>query len=91
MGAWVLINDRWYKSLVEGGLDIADAAIPATLQASLTERLDRLGEAKEIAQIGAVIGREFPHAVLAAVAEMPAAALEHFPFSLVHILSLRNS
>jgi len=63
------------KSLVEGGIDIADAAIPATLQASLTERLDRLGDAKEIAQIGAVIGREFPHTVLAAVAKKPAAAL----------------
>ncbi len=70
-----LFIEELTKSLVEGGIDIADAAIPATLQASLTERLDRLGEAKEIAQIGAVIGREFPYAILAAVAEMPAAAL----------------
>ena len=31
-------------------------------------RLDRLGSAKEVAQIGAVIGREFPHALIAAVA-----------------------
>ena len=31
-------------------------------------RLDRLGSAKEVAQIGAVIGREFSHALLAAVA-----------------------
>ena len=30
-------------------------------------RLDRLGSAKEVAQIGAVIGREFPHALMAAV------------------------
>jgi class 3 adenylate cyclase len=70
-----LFIEELTKSLVEGGLDLADADIPATLQASLTERLDRLGEAKEIAQIGAVIGREFPHALLAAVAEMPVAAL----------------
>ena len=34
--------------------------VPSTLQASLMARLDRLGEAKELAQVGAVIGREFP-------------------------------
>ena len=43
-------------------------AVPASLHASLMARLDRLGAAKEIAQIGAVIGREFSHALLAAVA-----------------------
>jgi class 3 adenylate cyclase len=42
-------------------------AVPASLHASLMARLDRLGPAKEVAQIGAVIGREFSHAVLAAV------------------------
>ena len=42
-------------------------AVPASLHASLMARLDRLGSAKEIAQIGATIGREFSHAVLAAV------------------------
>ena len=45
------------------------AAIPASLHASLLARLDRLGEAKEVAQTGAAIGREFSHAVLAAVAQ----------------------
>jgi predicted ATPase len=43
-------------------------AVPASLHASLMARLDRLGPAKEVAQIGAVIGREFPHALIAAVA-----------------------
>jgi tetratricopeptide (TPR) repeat protein len=43
-------------------------AVPASLHASLMARLDRLGPAKEVAQIGAVIGREFSHAVLGAVA-----------------------
>ena len=43
-------------------------AVPASLHASLMARLDRLGPAKELAQIGAVIGREFSHALLAAVA-----------------------
>jgi class 3 adenylate cyclase/predicted ATPase len=43
-------------------------AVPASLHASLMARLDRLGSAKEIAQIGAAIGREFSYALLAAVA-----------------------
>jgi class 3 adenylate cyclase/predicted ATPase len=43
-------------------------AVPASLHASLMARLDRLGSAKEVTQIGAVIGREFSHALLAAVA-----------------------
>ena len=42
--------------------------VPASLHASLMARLDRLGPAKEIAQIGAAIGREFSHALMAAVA-----------------------
>jgi DNA-binding winged helix-turn-helix (wHTH) protein/class 3 adenylate cyclase/predicted ATPase len=42
-------------------------AVPASLRASLMARLDRLGPAKEVAQIGAAIGREFSHALLAAV------------------------
>jgi predicted ATPase len=42
-------------------------AVPATLHASLMARLDRLGPAKEVAQIGAAMGREFSHSVLAAV------------------------
>jgi class 3 adenylate cyclase/predicted ATPase len=46
-------------------------AVPASLHASLMARLDRLGSAKKVAQIGAVIGREFGHALLAAVAQKP--------------------
>jgi class 3 adenylate cyclase/predicted ATPase len=42
-------------------------AVPASLHASLMSRLDRLGSAKEVAQIGAAIGRDFSHALLAAV------------------------
>jgi class 3 adenylate cyclase len=49
-------------------------AVPASLHASLMARLDRLGPAKEVAQIGAAIGREFSHALLAAV--MPKAEVE---------------
>jgi len=43
-------------------------AIPATLQDSLAARLDRLAPVKEIAQIGAAIGREFSYPLLRAVA-----------------------
>ena len=50
-------------------------AVPASLHASLMARLDRLGSAKEVAQIGSAIGREFPHALLAMVARKPEAQL----------------
>jgi class 3 adenylate cyclase/predicted ATPase len=50
-------------------------AVPASLHASLMARLDRLGPAKEVAQIGAAIGREFSHALLAAVVRRPEAEL----------------
>jgi predicted ATPase len=46
-------------------------AVPASLHASLMARLDRLGQAKEVAQVGAVIGREFSLALLFAVARKP--------------------
>jgi class 3 adenylate cyclase/predicted ATPase len=49
--------------------------VPASLHASLMARLDRLGPAKEVAQIGAAIGREFSHAMLAAVVRKPEAEL----------------
>ena len=47
-------------------------AMPATLHASLMARLDRLGPAaKEVAQIGAVIGREFAYELIEPVAQRP--------------------
>ena len=51
-------------------------AVPASLHASLMARLDRLGPAKEVAQIGAAIGREFSHALLAAVTHKAEAELQ---------------
>ena len=51
-------------------------AVPASLHASLMARLDQLGSAKEVAQIGAAIGREFPHALLAAVVRKPKGELQ---------------
>jgi class 3 adenylate cyclase/predicted ATPase len=50
--------------------------VPASLHASLMARLDRLGSAKELAQIGAAIGREVSHPLLAAVVRKPEAELQ---------------
>jgi hypothetical protein len=50
-------------------------AIPPTLQQSLAARLDRLGSAREVAQIGAVLGRDFSYSVLLDVAEIDESAL----------------
>ncbi len=49
--------------------------IPRTLRGSLLAQLDRLGPAKEVAQIGAVIGREFSYELISAIAVMPEEAL----------------
>jgi class 3 adenylate cyclase/predicted ATPase len=53
------------------GVPSPTLAVPASLHASLMARLDRLGAAKAIAQMGAAIGREFSHALLAPVARLP--------------------
>jgi len=50
-------------------------AVPASLHASLVARLDRLGSAKEVAQIGAAIGREFSYELLSSVAQRTDAEL----------------
>jgi class 3 adenylate cyclase/predicted ATPase len=55
-----------------GGLQ----AIPPTLQQSLAARLDRLGEAREVAQIGAVLGRDFTYALLRGVGGVDDPALQ---------------
>ena len=51
-------------------------SIPTTLQDSLMARVDRLGSAREVLQIGAAIGREFSYELLAAVAGLPDAVLQ---------------
>jgi predicted ATPase len=50
---------------------VASLAIPSSLQDSLMARLDRLAPVKEVAQIGAAIGREFSYELLAVVAHRP--------------------
>ena len=50
-------------------------AIPSTLHASLMARLDRLASVKDVAQIGATIGREFSYGLVATVSSLPQKAL----------------
>jgi class 3 adenylate cyclase len=59
-------------------------AVPASLHASLMARLDRLGSAKEVAQIGAAIGREFSHVLLSAMVSKPETDLNS---ALNHLIS----
>jgi len=51
--------------------------IPSTLQDSLMARLDRLGKAKEVAQVAAAIGRNFSREVLAEVMHLPTPMLDY--------------
>ena len=83
-----LFVEELTRTLLESGLmtDAGDRyelsgplpplAIPANLHDSLMARLDRLAPVKELAQIGAVIGREFSHELIAAVADRPQEQLE---------------
>jgi TOMM system kinase/cyclase fusion protein len=70
-----LFVEELTKSVVESvGVQHATSTfslgIPATLQDALMARLDRLGPAKEIAQLGATIGREFTYELLHAVSSL---------------------
>ena len=77
-----LFAEEMTKAVLEADGERATAGpspsltVPATLRASLMARLDRLGPAKDVAQIGATIGREFSYALLAAVARKPDEALQ---------------
>ena len=78
-----LFVEELTKTVLEAGLlrDAGDRyelagplpplAIPSSLHDSLMARLDRLSPVKEVAQIGAVIGREFSHELIAAVSPLP--------------------
>ena len=69
-GGVPLFVEEVTRLLLERGEQSDIQAIPPTLQQSLMARLDRLGPAREIAQIGSVIGRDFSYALLRAVAGM---------------------
>jgi class 3 adenylate cyclase/predicted ATPase len=81
-----LFVEEMTKAVLEAGSEDAakhaiaavpssSVAVPPTLHASLMARLDRLGPAKDVAQIGAAIGREFSYALLRAVTGKPEAEL----------------
>ena len=67
-GGVPLFVEEVTRLLLERGEQGGIQAIPPTLQHSLMARLDRLGPAREVAQIGAVIGRDFSYALLRAIA-----------------------
>ena len=67
-GGVPLFVEEVTRLLLERGEQGGIQAIPPTLQQSLMARLDRLGPAREVAQIGAVIGRDFSYALARAVA-----------------------
>ena len=75
-GGVPLFVEEVTRLLLERGEQSGIQAIPPTLQQSLTARLDRLGPAREVAQIGAVIGRGFSYTLLRAVAGMEDTALQ---------------
>ena len=75
-GGVPLFIEEVTRLLLERGEQGGVQAIPPTLQQSLMARLDRLGPAREVAQIGAVIGRDFSYALLRTVAGIDDAALQ---------------
>jgi predicted ATPase len=75
-GGVPLFVEEVTRLLLERGERGGIQAIPPTLQQSLTARLDRLGPARDVAQIGAVIGRDFSYGLLRAVANMEDASLQ---------------
>ena len=66
--------------LVDGGYELTgpltNVTIPSTLQDSLMARLDRLPEGKEVAQMGAVLGREFAYDMIEALTTEVEATLQ---------------
>jgi predicted ATPase len=75
-GGVPLFVEEVTRLLLERGEQGGIQAIPPTLQQSLMARLDRLGPAREVAQIGAVIGRGFSYGLLRDVAAMEDAPLQ---------------
>src|SRR6185503_12893645 len=78
-----LFVEELTKAVIESGIltetsdryaitgPVGPLAIPTTLHASLLARLDRLAPTREVAQIGAALGRHFSHELISAVAPMP--------------------
>jgi predicted ATPase len=83
-----LFIEELTKSVIESGIvteaeghyavvgRVAPLAIPTSLHASLLARLDRLAPTREVAQIGAALGRRFSHGLISAIAVMPQQQLD---------------
>lgn len=71
-----LFAEELARLLLEGESRSETREIPATLHDSLRARLDRLGHAKEIAQLASVVGREFSYELLRAISPMPGEELQ---------------
>jgi TOMM system kinase/cyclase fusion protein len=71
-----LFLEELTKAVIESERSGEHSDLPATLRDSLTERLDRLGTAKEVAQLAAVLGRAFSLELLAAVSGRDEVALQ---------------
>ena len=71
-GGVPLFVEEVTRLLLERNAQGGAQAIPPTLQQSLAARLDRLGEAREVAQIGAVLGRDFSYRLLTDVSSSAA-------------------
>jgi class 3 adenylate cyclase len=86
-----LFIEELTKSVIESGVvtetgdhyaaidPVAPLAIPTSLHASLLARLDRLAPTREVAQIGAALGRQFSHELISAIAMMPQPQLDGRP------------
>ena len=73
-----LFVEELTRMVVERGAELGDVnAIPITLRDSLAGRLDQLGESRTVAQIAAVLGREFDGAILLAAAHSDELAVNH--------------
>jgi len=80
-----LFVEELTKTVVESGLYVGAThasplpplAIPATLQDALMARLDRLSTVREIAQLGATLGREFSYELIHAVSPLDEERLQH--------------
>ena len=72
-----ILRERKGRYEAKGALP--ERLIPETLKDSLMARLDGLADAKELAQIGATIGRSFTHELIEAVAKMEAVSTRSVP------------
>jgi predicted ATPase/class 3 adenylate cyclase len=83
-GVPLFVEELTRAVLESGDAKLSGRAIPATLHDSLMARLDRLGPAKEVIQIGAVLGADFSYELLRAVDPIAEADLQRALHSLTH-------